>query len=51
VVSRARAEGVGLVSANLYYLHNGRRDEFVLGYASLSERKIQEGVRRLAKII
>jgi GntR family transcriptional regulator / MocR family aminotransferase len=51
VVSRARAEGMGLVSAKLYYLKNGRRDEFVLGYAGLSERKIQEGVRRLAKII
>ncbi len=51
LVHRAREEGVGLVSANLYYLKGGRRDEFVLGYASLSERKIQEGVRRLAKII
>jgi GntR family transcriptional regulator/MocR family aminotransferase len=50
-VLRARQEGVNLVSANLYYLENGRRDEFVLGYASLSERRIQEGVRRLAKII
>jgi GntR family transcriptional regulator / MocR family aminotransferase len=51
VVLRAREEGVGLVSASLYYLGKGRQDEFVLGYASLSERKIQEGVRRLAKII
>jgi GntR family transcriptional regulator / MocR family aminotransferase len=51
VVQRARGEGVGLVSAALYYLSKGRQDEFVLGYASLSERKIQEGVRRLAKII
>lgn len=51
LVQRARQEGVGVVSANLYYLKTGRRNEFVLGYASLSERKIQEGVRRLAKII
>lgn len=50
-VRRAREDGVNLVSANLYYLEKGRQDEFVLGYASLSERKIQEGVRRLAKII
>lgn len=51
VVRRARDEGVGLVSARLYYLKDARADEFVLGYASLSERKIQEGVRRLAKVV
>jgi GntR family transcriptional regulator/MocR family aminotransferase len=51
LVQSACAEGVGLVSARLYYLKNGRRDEFVLGYANLSERKILEGVRRLAKIV
>jgi GntR family transcriptional regulator/MocR family aminotransferase len=50
-VQLARLEGVGLVSARLYYLKNARPDEFVLGYASLSERKIQEGIRRLAKIV
>jgi DNA-binding transcriptional MocR family regulator len=26
-------------------------NEFVLGYATLNERKIQEGVRRLAKVL
>jgi len=50
---RARASGVGLVSARPYYLCGGRPNnvgEFVLGYAGLSERRIREGVRRLAKI-
>jgi GntR family transcriptional regulator/MocR family aminotransferase len=51
VERRARASGVGLVSARLYYLGEERRDEFVLGYAGLSERRIQEGARRLAKIL
>ena len=51
VTRRARLAGVGLVSARLYYLGENRRDEFVLGYAGLSERRIQEGVRRLAKIL
>jgi GntR family transcriptional regulator/MocR family aminotransferase len=51
VTRRARASGVGLVSARLYYLGEERRDEFVLGYAGLSERRIQEGARRLAKIL
>lgn len=51
VTRRARLAGVGLVSARFYYLGESRRDEFVLGYAGLSERRIQEGVRRLAKIL
>jgi GntR family transcriptional regulator/MocR family aminotransferase len=51
---RARASGVGLVSARPYYLCGERPNnvgEFVLGYAGLSERRIREGVRRLAKIL
>jgi GntR family transcriptional regulator/MocR family aminotransferase len=51
---RARASGVGLVSARPYYLDEERPDnmgEFVLGYAGLSERRIREGARRLAKIL
>jgi GntR family transcriptional regulator/MocR family aminotransferase len=51
VTRRARMAGVGLVSARFYYLGESRRDEFVLGYAGLTERRIQEGVRRLAKIL
>jgi GntR family transcriptional regulator/MocR family aminotransferase len=51
VTIRARASGVGLVSARAYYLGEARRDEFVLGYAGLSERRILEGTRRLAKIL
>lgn len=51
VERRARLAGVGLVSARLYYLGENRRDEFVLGYSGLSERKIREGVRRLARVI
>jgi GntR family transcriptional regulator / MocR family aminotransferase len=51
VVQRAAAVGVGLISARIYYLSKCRGDEFVMGYATLSERKIQEGVRRLARAI
>jgi GntR family transcriptional regulator/MocR family aminotransferase len=53
VKRRARASGVGLVSARLYYLGEARpgAGDFVLGYAGLSERRIQEGIRRLAKIL
>jgi len=51
---RARVAGVGMVGARLYYLGEERPSnmgEFVLGYAGLSERRIREGARRLAKIL
>jgi GntR family transcriptional regulator/MocR family aminotransferase len=51
VMQRAEGVGVGLVSARLYYLGQAPADEFVLGYSGLSERRIQEGVRRLAKAV
>jgi GntR family transcriptional regulator/MocR family aminotransferase len=51
VVERARRAGVGIVSARIYYLGEGRKDEFVLGYAALSERRIREGVRQLAGVL
>jgi GntR family transcriptional regulator/MocR family aminotransferase len=51
VVRRAKQAGVGIISARIYYLCDGRDDEFVLGYANLSERRIQEGIRRLAKAL
>ncbi|HYR83331.1 MAG TPA: hypothetical protein VE422_04555 [Terriglobia bacterium] len=51
VIRRTAAAGVGLLNARMYYLGQGGRGEFVLGYAMLSERRIQEGVRRLAKAL
>jgi len=51
VVRRAAEAGVGVVSARLYYLGDAPDDQFVFGYAGLSERRIQEGIRRLAKAV
>jgi GntR family transcriptional regulator/MocR family aminotransferase len=51
IVRRAAQSGVGLVSAQIYYLDESHSGEFVLGYAGLSERRIQEGIRRLAKAL
>lgn len=51
VTQRATAVGVGLLSARVYYLGDCRGDEFVLGYATLSERKIREGIRRFAQVL
>jgi GntR family transcriptional regulator/MocR family aminotransferase len=51
VVERARGCGVGIVNARLYYLGGAGRGEFVFGYAALSERRIREGIRRLAGVL
>ncbi len=51
VVKHAAQAGVGVVSARIYYLGQVPANEFVLGYAGLSERQIREGVRRLAKAL
>lgn len=51
VVLRAAEVGVGLLSAKIYYLHEARSGEFVFGYGGLSERRISEGIKRLAKAL
>jgi GntR family transcriptional regulator / MocR family aminotransferase len=51
VIERANKAGIGIVGAEIYYLKGAQPGEFVLGYANLAERKIQEGVRRLAKAL
>jgi GntR family transcriptional regulator/MocR family aminotransferase len=51
LVDRARAEGVGIYSVAPYYIDPPERAGLLLGYASLSERDIREGVARLARIM
>jgi GntR family transcriptional regulator/MocR family aminotransferase len=51
IIERAAREGVGLVSASHYYLNSGGEGEFIFGYADLGERRIQEGIRRLARAL
>jgi len=51
VIERASEAGIGISSAEIYYLKGAQPGEFVFGYANLTERKIQEGVRRLAKAL
>jgi GntR family transcriptional regulator/MocR family aminotransferase len=51
IIERAAREGVGLVSASHYYLGSGGEGEFIFGYADLGERRIQEGIRRLARAL
>ena len=45
---RAKRSKVQIVSTAGYYLSTPRADEFLLGFSSLSERSIREGIRRLA---
>lgn len=47
-VHKVEMAGVGLYSVDSFYLRPPRRTGLVLGYASLNERQIREGIRRLA---
>jgi GntR family transcriptional regulator/MocR family aminotransferase len=51
VVSRAADAGVGVLNADIYYLREAHSGEFVFGYGGLSERRISEGIKRLAKAL
>lgn len=48
VSRKAQMAGVGLYSVDSFYTKPPRRTGVVLGYASLREREIREGIRRLA---
>jgi len=48
---RAAERGVGIYSVLPYYVLPQKRAGFLLGYASLNERDIREGVKRLAQAI
>ena len=45
---KATAAKVQLVSSSAYYLTDPPLGEFVLGFSSIGERSIREGIRRLA---
>ncbi len=51
LINQALAAGVAIPSTRDYYVGLPQSGEFMLGYACLTEQKIVEGVRRLAKII
>jgi GntR family transcriptional regulator/MocR family aminotransferase len=51
VIARAAEVGVGIIGASIYYVGAAPQHEFVLGYAPLSERKILEGIKRLARVL
>ncbi len=51
VLNRAMQVGVGLMSTRSFYLNNYQLSEYLLGYADLSEQKIQTGINNLSQAI
>lgn len=51
LISQAQDAGIGIYSAARYYLKPLRRAELLFGFASLSERDIQAGIRKLTELI
>ena len=51
LVRRAAAANVGVYSVAPYYLKPPRRGGLLLGYLTLSERAIREGIRILASVL
>jgi GntR family transcriptional regulator/MocR family aminotransferase len=49
IEQRALKRKVQLSSASVYYLTKAPRNEFVLGFSTLGERAIREGVKRIAR--
>jgi GntR family transcriptional regulator/MocR family aminotransferase len=51
IAERAAAAKVQLISSAACYLTEPPRGEFILGFSSIGERSIREGIRRLAESI
>ena len=49
IIVQAAHAGVSVMSASPFYLESGRSGQFLLGYANLSEEKIDEGIQRLVQ--
>jgi GntR family transcriptional regulator / MocR family aminotransferase len=51
LIARAAQRELEIVSARPYYLDAKYKGEFIFGYSNLSERKIQEGIRKLSQAL
>ena len=51
LIQKAAAAGVGLISAQGYYLNTPKTGEFIFGYAQLNETQIVAGIRALSQIL
>jgi GntR family transcriptional regulator/MocR family aminotransferase len=50
MVEQAAEVGIGIYPIAPYFMHPPRRAGFLLGYASMEEDMIHEGIKRLARI-
>jgi GntR family transcriptional regulator/MocR family aminotransferase len=51
LIAAAAGRGVGVYGISPYYLKSPPRTGLLLGYSRLTERDIQEGIRRLSKVL
>jgi GntR family transcriptional regulator/MocR family aminotransferase len=51
IIHRAAQVGVGMVAAQPHCLKAHRPGEFIFGYSELNEQQLQEGIRRLARVL
>ena len=51
ILQRAATAGIGLISARKYYLQPQNQGEFIFGYAQLDSVKINEGIKKLSRIL
>ncbi len=51
IIKRALSEGVGVYPGGPYHLHQPSQPSILLGFSGLSRSEIEEGVKRLARVI
>lgn len=49
IIERAANKGIEIISAQNYYLKPNRKNEFIFGYATLTEKTINDGIAKLAR--
>jgi GntR family transcriptional regulator / MocR family aminotransferase len=51
VIQKAALAGIGLISAQGYYLNVPKTGEFIFGYAQLDEIQIKQGIQKLSLVL
>jgi GntR family transcriptional regulator/MocR family aminotransferase len=51
MIARAAEVSVGMYPIAPYFVHPPNRAGFLLGYASMDESRIDEGIKRLARVL
>lgn len=51
LIERAARVGVGLTSTSGFYMSRACKEEFIMGFGSLDQSQIEEGVRKLASAL